>query len=147
MGLDVFLFKFKSAQSHFHRQSALDILFKDALDPSYLGFVEYPDGGGSGEIFGLEDEEEFDHLTFAHFGGPTFLARMFELADRLEGFLFWTTDSADGPNMGVTKDYLIGLLKDDFELEEEVVIIRDAQHLNELMGGYKMTPMTYINCG
>jgi len=148
MGLDVFLCKLTSAPSHFDRQSAIDILFKDALDPSYLGSVEYPDGGGGGEIYGLErDDEEFDSLMFAHFGGPTFLARIFELADRLEGFLFWTTDPAYGPNLGVTKDHLAGLVEDDTEMDGEVAILRDADHLNELMGGHKMMPMVYINCG
>ena len=55
MGFEVFLFKMDSSGSHFDRQSAIDILTREARNPADLSFVEYPNGGGAGEVFGLDD--------------------------------------------------------------------------------------------
>jgi len=63
---------------------------------------------------------------FAHFGGPVFMARMFELADRTCSILLWTSGPENGPIMGV---------------------IRDVDHLADLMGRHVLDPMIYLTRG
>jgi hypothetical protein len=148
MGFDVFLCKIRSDGTSFDRQIARDIIAKHTLEPKYVDSVGYPEDGGDGEIFGIDDDDkEFNSLMFAHFGGRAFLSLMFELTDRLEGLLVWPGDSESGVHMGVTKEALLPHVPNDLKNLGEAAIIRDVDHLGYLIGNDKMTPMTYIKCG
>ncbi len=144
MGLEVFLVTFPDGPN-FDQQTAINIVARDALDPTNLEFVEYPNNGGAGEIVGLEDEE-LSSLLFAHFSGKTFLSRIYELADRLDGILFWAGERESDIFAGVTKPELLARIPDDLKQGSEPALIRDAAHLNELLGGEKMVPMKSIEC-
>jgi hypothetical protein len=144
MGLEVFLVTFPDGPN-FDQQSAIHIITRDALDPRNLEFIEYPGDGEAGEVIGLEDEE-LSSLLFAHFSGKTFLSRIYELADRLNGILFWAGESESDIFAGVTKPELLERVPDDLKQGSEPALIRDAAHLNTLLGGNKMVPVKYIEC-
>ena len=109
---------------HFDHGLVIEILTCDAIDPSSRYFISCPNDGGGGEVFGL-DREITGSLMFAHFGGPVFMARMFELADRTCSILLWTSGPEDGPIMGVTRPEFLGLVPDEAQLEgEPIAVIR-----------------------
>lgn len=139
MGLEVFLFNARADGTSLDRKKAIEILARDAYDPSDLSFVEYHKGEGAGEVIGWDDEE-IDVLSFQHFGGKTFLERLFELAERLDGILIWAGLEPGAVHMGVTKESLLAQIPDDLRQDSEVALITSIDHLNELLGGDKMMP-------
>jgi hypothetical protein len=149
MGLDVFLFNPRlqpeEPNDYWDWEVVTEILARDAKDPDYLYFFEYPDGGGAGEVFGLVERRD-QGLMFAHFGGRTFMARMFEIAHRTRSLIYWTGGAARPP-YGVTHEDLVEAVPDEFTKGERPHLIRDLDHMAELIGRHKLTPMTYIQCG
>jgi len=137
--LEVFLFNARADGTPLDRSRAIEILARDAYDPSDLGFIEYHKGEGAGEVIGWDDDE-IDVLSFQHFGGRTFLERLFELAERLDGILIWAGHEEGTVHMGVTKESLLAQIPDDLRQDCEIAVIKGVDHLNELLGGDKMMP-------
>jgi hypothetical protein len=132
MGQDVFIWPIDKGRT-LSRRMIEDILDRDALEPCRLNVALYPDG--QGEIFcGEDDETEVESLMISHFGGPTIIERMFEIADRTESLICWS-DSPDGPPIAITKEALFTRLHPDLQKDDPpVAIAKDARHLAALMG-------------
>jgi len=148
MGMEVFLFSPKMSSEtkneYWDHDAVRKILARDAKNPGCLEFVEYPDGGGAGEVSGI-DKEDREGLMFAHFGGPTFMARIFEIAHLTRSLIYWT-DGPTEPNYGVTHAETVALVPRDFADGVPPHVIRDLEHMADLIGRHKLTPMTYIHC-
>jgi hypothetical protein len=108
MGFDLFLKCFREGEkATFKRELFEEIIGRGAVDARPpLSTVEYADGSG-GEIYGADskEDEEIDHLMFAHFSGDTLMARLWELADRTGSCFIWPSD---GRCLAVTRVETVG---------------------------------------
>jgi len=134
MSFDLFIMKLPDDPTPFDKQKVIDIFSRGALYSAAQGTVEYPDGGGRGEISGIEDEV-VDHMMVSHFGGLTFISRLYEIADTFDAFLSWPADPEEEPNACVTKASLLPrcepFLADGFN----IAVAKDFIHLIEIYKG------------
>jgi hypothetical protein len=52
--------------------------------------LEFPDGGGSDVYMGINDD--IKSMMFSHSGGQDFFEALYQLIDRIHGYLFWPAD-------------------------------------------------------
>jgi hypothetical protein len=100
MSFDLFLMCARDGeQSSFKRELYEEIMRRDALAPPPDRLdLEYADESG-GCVNGDEDED-IASLMFNHFGGDTFMERLWELADRTGSFFVWP---GEGRTIAVTR--------------------------------------------
>lgn len=126
-----------NADIPFDRALVTGILSKGATRPVDSCECVYPDGSG-GEADGIDSDATQKHLSslgFVHFGGHTMMERIFELADTLEVFLAWSDVWDDEPSACVTKPERIIRIGEDIRAVLNIVVARDASHLNQLVKG------------
>ncbi len=89
MSFDIFLQCFENGEPKYFERSLFKEVFErhaTSLDAA-LTRVVYADGGA--QIFGTEEGESLEGLTFNHAGGDTFFAAVLELAARTGSVLYW----------------------------------------------------------
>jgi hypothetical protein len=101
MGFSLHIFPFHNGeQREFERSLLLDIFGPDSdLERSNFAQIEFPDGSGAGEIYGV-DEETVTSIMFTHFGGFRFYEAVWRLADRTSALIVWPGSKG---NFAVTK--------------------------------------------
>jgi len=117
MSMDLFLVCIEgSEKTTFKRALAQKILGRDALRPELaLTYrVDYPDGSGA-EV-SCDEGEDLDNISFSRFGGEMFFVRLWELADHIEGLIFWP---APGPNKAATRVELLDRLPSEWREDED----------------------------
>jgi len=134
MSFDLFIMKLPDDPTPFDKQRIIDIFSRGALYSAEHGFVEYPDGGGRGEIYGIE-RDIVEHMMVTHFGGLTFISRLYEVADTFDAFLSWPAIPEEEPNACVTKEALLPRCAPFLEDGFNIAVAKDFIHLIEIYGG------------
>jgi hypothetical protein len=89
MSFDIFLVCVKNGEAAaFTRSLFEDIFSRGAINPR-LPFTNVVYGDGGAQIFGADEDEDIQSLSFNHCGGDTFFAALYELADRSGSVVFW----------------------------------------------------------
>ncbi|MEW6437295.1 MAG: hypothetical protein AB1508_09005 [Pseudomonadota bacterium] len=133
MGLELFTIAFRDKDvAPYPRSVVEDIFNRDALEPhAPLVNVLYADSAG--EIYGA-DEDEITGIMVAHFGGPTILERVFELAVKTNSLICWTSGA---PRYGgVTSREMLDHLPDGIDRAKIAII----QNVDEFLQAYTETP-------
>jgi len=138
MSFDLFIMKLPDDPTPFDKQKVIEIFSREALASAEKGFVEYPDGG-QGEISGIEDDV-VEGLTVSHFGGATFMSRLYEVADTFEALLVWPAIPEEEPNACVTKAALLSRCEPFLDDGFNIAVARDFEQLVDIIRGRPVQP-------
>jgi hypothetical protein len=135
MSFDLTLMCFRNGESAtFKRSLVEEIVATGAVNPTFpLTSVEYRDGGG--DIYGANRGDDIDHLMFNHFGGDTFMQRIWELADRTGSFFVWPDV---GRSVAVTRAETMKHIHADIENDHKPpFIVRSGNELADAISFQK----------
>jgi hypothetical protein len=113
----------------YDRRIAEEIFNRDSIDPTTpLSEVRYTDGRA--EIYGAE-EDGMDGVMVAHFSGRTVVERIFELAEKTRGLIFWP---APIPCMALTNADFRNNLPDELKDDADIAVVHSVDDLIEVIG-------------